>query len=170
MQDKKITSLVQKAQAHDPEAFTEVMQLCMKDMYRTSIAILKHDEDAADAIQDTILICWEKIWTLREPGLFKTWMTRILINKCLDIRKWKERVADISECPMMFTTDEKNLEWKEALQVLDEKYRLPIILYYGQGYKIRERAQILCVPVSTVQTRLSRGRRQLARYYKEEEK
>lgn len=63
------------------------MQLYMKDMYRTAIAILMNDADAADAIQDTILSCWEKLDTLREPRYFKTWLTRILIHKCYDIKK-----------------------------------------------------------------------------------
>ena len=50
--------LVKKAQRHDKDAFTELMQLYMKDMYRTAIAILMNEEDAADALQDTILACW----------------------------------------------------------------------------------------------------------------
>ena len=46
---------VKKAQRHDQDAFTELMQFYMKDMYRTAIAILLNEEDAADAFQDTIL-------------------------------------------------------------------------------------------------------------------
>ena len=76
---------VKKAQRHDKDAFTELMQFYMKDMYRTAIAILMNEEDAADALQDTILTCWEKLYTLRKPEFFKTWMTRILINHCYDI-------------------------------------------------------------------------------------
>lgn len=41
--------------------------------------------DAADAISDTILACWEKIGQLREERYFRTWITRILVNKCRDI-------------------------------------------------------------------------------------
>ena len=47
--------LIQKAKRRDPEAFTELMNLYMKDMYRTAVAILMNDADAADAIQETIL-------------------------------------------------------------------------------------------------------------------
>ncbi|MEZ3469927.1 MAG: RNA polymerase subunit sigma-70, partial [Schaedlerella sp.] len=71
-------SCVKKAQRHDKDAFTELMQLYLKDMYRTAIAILMNEEDAADALQDTILTCWEKLYTLKKPEFFKTWMTRIL--------------------------------------------------------------------------------------------
>lgn len=51
-----------------------------KSMYKVAKAILKNDEDVADALQDTILTCWEKIGTLEKNEFFKTWLIRILIN------------------------------------------------------------------------------------------
>ena len=158
--------LIQKAKRRDPDAFSELMNLYMKDMYRTAIAILINDEDAADAIQETILTCWEKLSTLRDDNLFKTWMTRILINKCHDISNKRIETVDISEHEeLAFHEDESNLELKEALEKLDEKYRVPIMMFYGDGYSTKEIAAILNVPVSTIQTRLSRGREQLGRYF-----
>ncbi|SEA24996.1 RNA polymerase sigma factor, sigma-70 family [Lachnospiraceae bacterium NK3A20] len=79
--------LLQRALERDPDAFTQLMQLQMQNMYRTAFAILMNDEDAADAIQDTILILWEKLPTIRNPEYFRTWYTRILINRCLDMKK-----------------------------------------------------------------------------------
>lgn len=84
---KQTDDLVKRAKRHESEAFTELMQLYMTDMYKVAYAILMNDEDAADAIGDTILICWEKMNQLVKIQYFKTWMTRILINKCYDIRK-----------------------------------------------------------------------------------
>ena len=54
-------ALAGRAKVGDPEAFVELMRLHAKKMYRVAVAILMNDEDAADAIQDTILTCWEKI-------------------------------------------------------------------------------------------------------------
>ena len=65
-------------------------------------------------------------------------------------------------------TDESNLEFKELLSILDERYRIPMLLYYGQGYKIKEIAELLHIPISTVQTRLDRGRSKLKAYYQAE--
>ena len=78
----EIEQLVRRAKKRDPDAFTELMQLHEKDMYRTASAILPQDADIADAIQETILTVWEKIDTLQKNRYFKTWMIRILINKC----------------------------------------------------------------------------------------
>lgn len=159
-------NLIKKAKKRDPDAFTELMRLHTKDMYRTAIAILMNDEDAADAMQDTVLACWERLSDLRDPGLFRTWMTRILINKCYDIRRQRVQTVDISEYEEPPADDRGyNPELKEALDLLDEKYRLPIMLFYGLGYKTAEIAEILHIPRSTVQTRLARGRERLSKYY-----
>ena len=160
-------TLIKKAMAHDTEPFTELMELYMKDMYRVALAILMNDEDVADAIQDTILTCWEKIHTLREPAFFKTWFTRILINKCYDILRKTPAHLPLEESAYNQPAPEKtdNLELKEALATLNEKYRIVMILFYSEGYHIDEIAALLKLPKSTVKTRLQRGREKLAAYY-----
>jgi RNA polymerase sigma factor (sigma-70 family) len=128
--------LIKRAKKKDPDAFTELMHQQMQMMYKVGKLILSSDEDIADAIQETILTCWEKLDTLKNILYFKTWLTRILINKCNDqIRKQKncfpiEQVIELS-AP---NTDFDNLKWNETLNLLDEKYRLVIILYYIEGY------------------------------------
>ena len=165
MQDKETENLVKKAKQRDPDAFTDLMQLYLKDMYRTALAILMNDEDAADAVGDTVLTCWEKLHTLKKPQYFKTWMTRILINHCYRIRKATVNTGTLEEYQEPAVYDEYNLELKEALASLDEKYRIVMTLFYGEGYRIEEIAAVLKIPKSTVQTRLQRGRKKLARDY-----
>lgn len=165
MQSKETENLVKKAKQKDPDAFTELMQLYLKDMYKTALSILMNDEDAADAIGDTILACWEKINTLKAPQYFKTWMTRILINNCYKIRKNAGNTGTLEEYEEPAVYDEYNLELKEALSSLDEKYRIIMILFYSEGYRVNEIAEILKIPKSTVLTRLHRGRKKLAQDY-----
>ena len=69
MQENKTESLVKKAKRRDPDAFSQLMHLYKKDMYRVALAILMNDEDTADAIQDTILTCLEKIHSLRQTAV-----------------------------------------------------------------------------------------------------
>ena len=165
MQRNNLILLIQKSKGRDPDAFTELIQTYMKDMYRIAISILLNDEDAADAIQETILACWEKIETLKHDAFFKTWLIRILINKCYDIKKAQEKIIPMEEFEEPSTEDSYNLELKEALYTLDVKYRIILMLYYGEGYRIHEIAKLLNIPKSTVQTRLDRGRKKLRSYY-----
>lgn len=168
MQKDRTEYLVQRAKEREPEAFTELMQFHMKDMYRAALAILMNDEDAADAIQDTILACWEKIDGLREARYFRTWMTRILINKCYDMQRKRGVTVGLDECGEPAREDDSTLALREALEGLDEKYRIVLVLFYSEGYRGEEIARMLNIPKSTVQTRLQRGREKLAqRYYDE---
>jgi len=162
---KETIELIAKAKKRDPDAFTKLIELYTQDMYKVALAILMKDQDVADAIQDTILACWEKIHTLRINKYFKTWLTRILINKCYDILEEHRNVVDLEEWEAPVATDQYNLELKEAMSCLDEKYRLPIILFYWQGYSATEIAKLLNIPAETVRTRLKRGKKKLSAYY-----
>ena len=165
--------LVKRSISGDADAFLELMEKNSLAMYKVARGILDNDEDAADAIQDTILTCFEKIHTLKNPEYFKTWMIRILINKCKDILRLGRRMVCVEELPEQETGStveaEANLEWKEALRGLDEKYRLIVVLFYADGLRTAEIGKLLQLPDSTVRTRLARGREQLARYYAETE-
>lgn len=159
--------LVKRAKARDADAFTQLMQSQMQTMYKTARSVLQDEEDAADAISETILTCWEKMEQLREDRYFRTWMTRILINKCRDILRKKENLFFTDEVPEVGAQENGyvNLEWEQALDALAEHYRSVVILYYVEGFKTSEIAQILQIPESTVRTRLARAREKLAQDY-----
>jgi len=157
-----IETLIARTKDGDPESFAVLMQGYTGDMYRIALAILANDDDAADAIQETCLTCWEKIGKLRKPEYFKTWMIRILINHSYDILRRNSRYAltDNAEELSSRTTEgpQDYLELKKALAILDQKYRLPVVLYYFEGYKTSEITKILKIPQNTVLTRLRRGK------------
>lgn len=160
--------LVKKAKRHDNDAFVELMEGQKLSMYKVARSYLKSDDDIADAIQETILTCYEKLETLENEQFFKTWLIRILINKCIDIIKTGQRESPVGQLPEQGGTcvSLENYEFYELLNSLDEKYRIILILYYVEGFKIREIAQILELEENTVKTRLSRGRKQLGREYR----
>lgn len=159
--------LIKRARARDADAFTELMTSQMQSMYKTARSVLNNEEDAADAISETILTCWEKLDQLKENRYFRTWMTRILINKCHDIQRKKENLFFTDKVPEV-ESEEKgfaNLEWEQALESLNEHYRTVVLLYYAEGFKTSEIAEILQIPESTVRTRLARAREKLAVHY-----
>lgn len=161
--------LVKQAMKSDAGAFLELMECNSGAMYKVARSILKNDDDVADAIQNTILICFEKLHTLQKPQYFKTWMTRILINECNKILQYYREVSMPEQFPEYGQQDMSfaEFEFKEMLEKVDEKYRTVLVLYYVEGFKISEIAEILDMKENTVKTRLTRAREQLRLEYME---
>ena len=155
MEDRQ--ELIKRAKKHDSAAFSELMQQYGAGMYKVAKAILKNDEDVADAMQETALSCWEKISTLKKEEYFKTWLTRILINHCNTIYRKRNRYVLELIMPEAEAPEDAyaNVEWMELLQCLKEKYRIVIVLYYVEGFKVREIADLLKISESAVKERMS---------------
>lgn len=159
--------LVKLAMRHDEDAFMELIHGQMQTLYKTARSILSNDEDVADAIQEAILACWENISLLQEPRFFKTWMVRILINKCNDILRQKYKVVQVEELPEIPAVDLgfSNYEWCELMEQLGPKNRTVFVLYYIEGFSTTEIAQMLELSESGVRSRLMRAREKLAQGY-----
>lgn len=164
--------LVRKARKHDKVAFQQLMEQESKSMYKVAKAILVNDEDVADAMQETALVCWEKIETLKHDKYFKTWLIRVLINNCNAIYRQRKKVVAEEVVPeaWMWEDGYESVEWEMFLTCLDEKYRTVIMLYYVQGFKTREIAEILQVNESTVRGRLATARNKLKKQYSNDNK
>lgn len=159
--------LVRKARKHDKAAFCRLMEQESQGMYKVAKAILKNDDDVADAMQETALSCWEKLDTLKKDEYFKTWMTRILINHCNTIYRQRKKMTPEEFVPETGFLEEnyESVEWEAFLNCLDEKYRTIIILYYVQGFKTREIAKMLEMNESTVRGRLVTAREKMQQQY-----
>lgn len=157
-------SLIEDAKQKNPVAFEQLMQMQLKRMYRVAIMMLKNDQDAADAIQETTLKCWEKLGQLRNEDYFETWLMRILINQCKNILQEKKKCICVDELPEIVHEDKYDiLEWKEILSKVNAKYGIVLELYYVDGYSTKEIAKILHITELNVRTRMKRGREQLER-------
>ena len=144
--------LIRKAKKGDKDAFCRLIDENVQSMYKVAAAYLKNDEDVADAIQDTILSCYENLKSLKQNRYFKTWMIRILINKCKDMIQKKKLVTYTDQMP--------------ETPFHEEKYAaMVVLLYYMEGFGIREISDILDMKESTVKSRLYRGRKQIAEMY-----
>lgn len=152
--------LVRKAQQGDGAAFIELIEMNKQSMYKVARTYFAEEEDIADAIQDTIEAAYRMISQLDKAKYFRTWLIRILVNKCIDIKRKKKR-----ECLVEIFPDQgqecmelSTCEFEDLMRTLDEKYRTVLLLYYGEGFKITEIAQLLELGENTVKSRLSRGR------------
>ena len=108
---------------------------------------------------------WANVGKLREERYFDTWLVRILINECKRLcaarRRHPVAPADAGPPP-------EDPELGDALKALDEKYRLPIVLHYLEGYSLEEIAWLLRIPAGTVKSRMHAGRRALKAMLEEE--
>ena len=75
-------ALIQRAVSGDSDAFVTLIEAQKVTLYKVARSYLHNDADAADAISETVLACFEKLNTLRQPQYFRTWLVRILIHKC----------------------------------------------------------------------------------------
>lgn len=130
-------------------------------IYRVARTILRSDEDCKDALQETALKAWQKRDTLRDTSLFKTWLTRIAINECHSLLRKKRKYVLQEEIEETRSSPAPDPALQMALERLPEKFRLPLVLHYLEGYGYDEISSLLRLPESTVRSRLSRARKTL---------
>lgn len=161
-------TLIGKAQRGDKEAFIEAINSCTKQLYKIGKSMRLNDEDIGDAVQETILVAYKKINTLKEPKFFKTWLVRIFINKCNSILNSNKKIVLLDDFKTVGEVCEvsSNEELQDAIDQLNEDYKNVIKLYYIMGYSIREISYILEEKEGTVKSRLSRARNELRKIYK----
>ena len=150
------------------EEFAQEVVSLRSMLYYVSYSLLTNSIDQDDAVQEAIHKALAKRESLREASQLKSWLTRILINECYTILRRRKREVPTEEINPVVPEGAKR-ELFEAIVSLEEKLRLPLVLYYYEGYKTREIARILRVPEGTVKGRLARARGQLGEMLKDEE-
>ena len=166
-----LKALVKKAKKGDGEAFVSLVKQYEDVLYRTASRLLNNDEDVADAMQDTIISAYEKLHTLKNDEYFNTWICKILINKCNSLLNKNKNVSVIDENLLIQKREDEfqKIELEDALNSLNEVYKLALILYYIVGLNVKEISEFLKEPEGTIKSRLSRAKSILRNnYYKNE--
>lgn len=148
------------------EAFGKLVIESQDSLYRVAKSILYSDEDCKDAISEAITKGFEKLDTLKKDRYAKTWLIRILINECYDIHR-RNKDLDYIEAhtyELGYEEQDNYSELYEAIIKLDVDYRTAIVLYYIEGYKIKEIASMVDSTETAVKKRLARAREKLRLY------
>ena len=159
--------LVKRAKNKDEEAFDELILLMEKEMYLIAKTRLQNDEDIADAIQETILLCFRNIHKLRDNTLFKTWTIRILINECNKIHRKKRKHTisfegnEIEKYIEAEENYEENIGFDMLIRSLETDEKLILTLYYCLGYTTKEISKILKKKEGTIRSKISRSKQKL---------
>lgn len=170
--------LLQRCQSGDAAAIDTFIQNHHAVLYRLAYSVLLDPAEADEAVQDAFLAALAALDTYRgDLGQLslKSWLYTITLNECrkrLRRRKVLERLKNTLQNLLRLeragpTHPEQELIQGEARAVLwrevcrlNEKHRLPVILYYYHDLPVAEIAQILRVSEGTVHSRLftARGR------------
>ena len=146
--------------------FSRRVRLMRDRLWRVSFSILRSTADAEDAMQEALLRAWRNVDSLRDKSLFETWLTRILINECRRLIRKKPDMAEIPES--LPAPEAENPGLARAIGSLKMDLRLPVILYYIEGYSVKETAGIMRITQSSVKSRLMRARKKLEEALKKE--
>ena len=130
-------------------------------LYRVAWSQLPQAADREDAVQETIRRAWEKRERLRDERFMQTWVIRILLNVCDNMRRKNARMVPAEYIPAAQGDTQKDTPLLRVLFSLEEKYRLPLQLRYIEGYSVAEIAEMLKISESNVKARLKRGRDKL---------
>lgn len=163
--EKEDISLVKKAMRENPKAFSQLIRKNQEYLYRVALQQSGEEQDALDIVQESILKAYKNIRGLREPSLFKTWITRIVINTARDTFRRKRENIPIEQAGELpagegLSTEEK-MDLYEALERLPDKYRSLVSLKYFQDMNIKEISKATGMPEGTVSVYLSRALKEL---------
>ena len=164
-------NLVKKAKKGNEEAFSKLILAEKDSLYKIAISRMKTIEDAEDVIQETVIEAYVKMHTIRKNESFKSWIRTILLDmiKTFYERKAKKDIKIQTKLMENFEKDnvnniiktEQDMDFNMLLNKLEDEDRTIIILFYNDGYKVKEISKMLNMNVNTVKTKLSRARKKI---------
>ncbi len=126
-------------------------------LYRAAYVYLGSADAALEAVDEAIYRGFLSHRKLREPEHFKTWLTRILINVCVNELRRRKRFTGQEDLPEGQTTELDYLPLRDAVEKLPEELRAVVTLRFFSGLTLSETAEVLGLPVGTVSTRQRRA-------------
>jgi RNA polymerase sigma-70 factor, ECF subfamily len=175
-------ALVRAAQGGDMTAFEELVGRHRDKIYARAYSMMRNEEEAVDLSQEAWVKGWQRLIQFHGESSFGTWMTRIVINLCLDqLRKHKRQRTESIEAmnedsggverqmPVVTPNPTAGLERGElrqridrALGLLSHEHRTVLVLHEFEELEYKEIAKVMDCSIGTVMSRLFYARRKMA--------
>ncbi|CEH33606.1 sigma-70 family RNA polymerase sigma factor [Romboutsia lituseburensis] len=156
---------IKQSQRGNDDSFEKLMDIYEPYLYKMAFLYMKNEQDALDIYQETALKAYMNISQLRDYRSFKTWITRILINNVYEKSKksnrFEEQYLDENIADFSYSTIEERIDLYDAIDLLDDKYRTPIILQYFYGLSIQQISEITRTKKNTVKTNIRRAKKKI---------
>nr|WP_300003402.1 RNA polymerase sigma factor [Tissierella sp.] len=154
--------LIKRAKKGDKEALITLIMNQKSEYYKLAYVYMKNQEDALDAMQDMIVIVYEKVHTLKKDEAFYSWSKTILVNTCKKLLKMNKKtisIETIKEQEEVSYQLDNSLEDKMVLEnylahlkpIHSEVIRLKFILDLDYD----SIASLLKIPLGTVKSRIN---------------
>jgi RNA polymerase sigma-70 factor (ECF subfamily) len=174
--------LVRAAQKGDMGAFEELIARHRDKIYARAYSMMRNEEEAVDLSQEAWVKAWQRLVQFQGDSSFPTWITRIVINLCLDQlrRRKRQRAESIEEMdeesggverqmPVVTVNPTERLERVElrqridrALSQLSVAHRTVMVLHEFEHMEYKEIAKTMNCSIGTVMSRLFYARRKMA--------
>ncbi len=175
-------ALVRAAQSGDMGAFEELVARHRDKIYGRAYSMMRNEEEAIDLSQEAWVKGWQRLKQFQGEASFGTWVTRIVINLCLDqLRKQKRQRTESIEAmdeesggverqmPIVTTNPTAGLERAEVRQRIDRalgqlshEHRTVLVLHEFEEMEYKEIAKAMACSIGTVMSRLFYARRKMA--------
>jgi RNA polymerase sigma-70 factor, ECF subfamily len=170
--DDSDEALMARIARGDEAAFRVLAGRHLPAMLGLARRILGNAADAEDVAQEAMLRVWTHAPRWQPLAAFRTWLTRVTVNLCLDRKRrapWValEAAGDIVDPALGASEkaerDERERQVAAAIGELPARQRAAIVLTYGDGMSNAQVAEVLGTSVSAVETLLVRGKQNLRR-------
>jgi len=170
--DDSDEALMARVAKGDQRAYRTLAGRHLPAMLGLARRVLGNAADAEDVVQEAMLRVWTHAPRWQPLAAFRTWLTRIVVNLCLDRKRkaaWValEAAGDIvdatPDAAEQSETDERDRLVADAIEELPARQRTAIVLTYNEGLSNAQVAEVLDTTVSAVETLLVRGKQNLRR-------
>ncbi len=172
LEDRTDEALVELAVQGEEGSFAMLVARHRPRAIRIAYGIVHNPSDAEDAVQDAFIRAYRSLTQFRGAARFSSWIYRIVVNESVRMMGRKhDTVDDVdldSKCAPGENMDvETVLMVRQCLASLPERLRVTLALRGEKDLDYSEIAEILCIPVGTVRSRLHEARKMFARGWKE---
>lgn len=138
-------------------------------LFRMCAVMLGNVHDAEDAVQDTVVRYFQKAPSFENAEHEKAWLLRVASNRCRDMLRFRTRHPQTAIDELHdLAAEQSGCDILDALMTLPEKFKLVMLLYYVEEYRVEEIARIIGRTPSAVKMRLQKGRKLLGEVYRKE--
>lgn len=159
---KQNDELAARASAGDDAAAADLICSVWPDAYRIAWSVVRNRAAAEDAAQEACARAWRGLKSLRRPERFAVWFYRIVVNEARRAQRSIQRDEPIDAVAAHDEASrDDRIAVRAAVDALEPRLRLPIVLRYYYGLRSSEIAQVLGAPAVTVRWWLMLAHRRL---------